>query len=189
MHAFIKNLLNGQSVEWKTLGEVCELSNTGVDKKINENETKVRLLNFVDVFKNQHLTNETPKMIVSANDKKILDCNIKKGDVFITPSSEIIDEIGQSAIAIEDIDNAVYSYHIMRLRIKDFNLISPAYLNYLFQSNDLKRQIKLNSQGITRFGLTQPKWKSLKIPIPPLEIQQKIVQILDAFTAVTAELT
>lgn len=33
MHTFIKNLLNGQAVEWRTLGEVCEFSNTGVDKK------------------------------------------------------------------------------------------------------------------------------------------------------------
>ena len=57
-------------VEWKTLGEVCELSNTGVDKKINADEQKIRLLNFVDVFKNQYIDNNTPTMIVSASEKK-----------------------------------------------------------------------------------------------------------------------
>lgn len=157
-------------------------------KKIKSDEQKVRLLNFVDVFKNQYLTNETPTMVVTASDKKILSCNILKGDVFITPSSEIIGEIGQSAVVIEDIENAVYSYHIMRLRIYDKTVLMPEFLNYLFQAEFLKRQIKLNAQGITRFGLTQPKWKSLQIPIPPLSVQSQIVQILDAFTELTEQL-
>src|SRR5690606_40762030 len=112
--SYLDKLLNGVEVEWKTLGEVAELSNIGVDKKINANEKKVKLLNFVDVFKNQYISNETPTMVVTASDKKIIDCDIKEGDVFITPSSELIDEIGFSAMAIEDFQNAVYSYHIMR---------------------------------------------------------------------------
>ena len=44
-------------------------------------------------------------MVVTATEKKIADCNVKKGDVFITPSSELIDEIGFSAMAIEDFEN------------------------------------------------------------------------------------
>ena len=188
-HPFLQNLLNGQAVEWKPLGEICQISNTGVDKKIHEHENKVRLLNFVDVFKNQYLTNDTPAMITTANDRKVIDCNILQGDIFVTPSSEVIDEIGQSAMAVENIDNAVYSYHIMRLRIHDKSLVYPPFLNYLFQSDDLRRQIRANAQGMTRFGLTQPKWKALQIPIPPLSVQTKIVQILDTMTAITAELT
>lgn len=178
-----------KKVEWKTLGEVAEFSNTGVDKKINDDETQVRLLNFVDVFKNQYISNETPTMIVSASERKIVDCNIKKGDVFITPSSELIDEIGFSAMAIEDFENAVYSYHIMRLRISDRNILFPGYLNFLFSSPDVRKQIRLKAQGITRFGLTQPNWKSILIPIPPLPVQKEIVRILDTFTELTTKLT
>ena len=47
---FLEKLLDGAEVEWRTLGEVSELRNTGVDKKINESEKSVRLLNFTDVF-------------------------------------------------------------------------------------------------------------------------------------------
>ena len=35
--SYLDKLLQGVEVEWKTLGEVCELSNIGVDKKIIEN--------------------------------------------------------------------------------------------------------------------------------------------------------
>lgn len=128
-------------------------------------------------------------MIVTASDKKIIDCNILKGDLFITPTSEILDEIGQSAVALENIDNAVYSYHIMRIRIHDTNFLLPEFLNYLFRTSQIKQQIRKNAQGITRFGLTLPRWKSLVIPIPPLSVQTEIVKILDALTALTSELT
>ena len=186
---FLEKLLDGAEVEWRTLGEVSELRNTGVDKKINESEKSVRLLNFTDVFNNQYLSNSTPTMIVTASDKKIIDCNILKGDLFITPTSEILDEIGQSAVALENIDNAVYSYHIMRIRIHDTNFLLPEFLNYLFRTSQIKQQIRKNAQGITRFGLTLPRWKSLVIPIPPLSVQTEIVKILDALTALTSELT
>lgn len=186
---FLEKLLDGAEVEWRTLGEVSELRNTGVDKKINESEKSVRLLNFTDVFNNQYLSNSTPTMIVTASDKKIIDCNILKGDLFITPTSEILDEIGQSAVALENIDNAVYSYHIMRIRIHDTNFLLPEFLNYLFRTSQIKQQIRKNAQGITRFGLTLPRWKSLVIPIPPLSVQTEIVRILDALTALTSELT
>jgi len=171
------------------LGEVAELSNIGVDKKINANEKKVKLLNFVDVFKNQYISNETPTMVVTASDKKIIDCDIKEGDVFITPSSELIDEIGFSAMAIEDFQNAVYSYHIMRLRINNKDFLFPAFLNYLFSSIAVRKQIRIKAQGITRYGLTQSSWKSIQIPIPPLSVQKEIVRILDSFTELTVELT
>lgn len=190
-HSKIEKLiaeLAPKGVEFKELGEVVELSNIGVDKKRNVNEKEVKLLNFVDVFKNQYISNKTPTMIVTASDRKIIDCNIKKGDVFITPSSELIDEIGFSAMAIEDFNNAVYSYHIMRLRIQDKQILNPAFLNYLFASSNVRKQIRLKAQGITRFGLTQPNWKSIKIPIPPLDIQEEIVKILDSFTELEAEL-
>ena len=185
---YIARLLQGAEVVWKPLGEVCEFSNTGVDKKTIEGEKKVRLLNFVDVFHKQYITKETPTMIVSASDKKILDCNILKGDVFITPSSEILDEIGYSATAIEDIKGAVYSYHIMRLRVYNKEILHPEYLAYLFSSNSVRKQIRIKAQGITRFGLTLPRWKSIQIPLPPLSVQQEIVRILDKFTQLEAEL-
>ncbi|USN57408.1 MAG: restriction endonuclease subunit S [Candidatus Peribacteria bacterium] len=91
-------------------------------------------------------------------------------------------------MVVENIENAVYSYHIMRLRIYDLKLLNPAFLNYLFNSDDVRKQIRKNAQGITRFGLTQPKWKSISIPIPPLPVQEEIVRILDTFTQLEAEL-
>lgn len=146
------NELCPDGVEFMELGALVEISNTGVDKKKNEHEKEVRLLNFVDVFKNQYINNSTPTMIVTASDRKIVDCSVEKGDVFITPSSEILDEIGYSAMATENIDNTVYSYHIMRLRILDFNVLNPSYLNYIFSSSGIRNQIRKKHKALLDLG-------------------------------------
>ncbi|EAH4581307.1 restriction endonuclease subunit S [Campylobacter jejuni] len=186
----IEKLLNElcpNGVEFKNLWEIGELSNTGVDKKIRENQKEVFLLNFLDVMNNHYINKNIPSMKVTASEAEIQKCNILKNDLFITPSSENINEIGFASVAIEDMPNVCYSYHIMRFRI--FNRqINPYFLRYCFDSENLRKQILKNAQGITRFGLTQPKWKNLQIPIPPLEIQEEIVKILDTFTELEAEL-
>jgi len=56
----------------------------------------------MDVYRNQYINIETPTMIVTAKDSKIEQCNVLKGDIFITPSSEVKNEIGFSSVAIED---------------------------------------------------------------------------------------
>ncbi|UXM84505.1 restriction endonuclease subunit S [Methanococcus aeolicus] len=182
------NELCPDGVEFKELGEFANVTSAGVDKKIRPDERKIKLLNFMDVYRNKYLNKQIPSMEVTANENKILKCNIKKGDIFITPSSEVINDIGNSAVAIEDFPNTVYSYHIMRIRLKNPNIITSMFINYLFESYYVQNQINKKAHGITRFGLTKTQWEKIKIPIPPLPIQEEIVKILDNFTELESEL-
>ena len=175
-------------VEFRELGKLGEFSNTGVDKKKNEKEKEVILLNFVDVMKNHYIDEKIPTMIVTASDNKIKQCTCEKGDIFITPSSETIDEIGFASVITKTLSNTCYSYHIMRYRLFEKQITTSFFIRYLFESEIIRQQIRKYATGLTRFGLKKTKWEQIKIPIPPLEIQQKIVEILDAFTELQAEL-
>ncbi|MCR2091177.1 restriction endonuclease subunit S [Campylobacter upsaliensis] len=175
-------------VEFKELGELGEFSNTGVDKKKNEKEKEVILLNFVDVMKNHYIDEKIPTMIVTASDNKIKQCTCEKGDIFITPSSETIDEIGFASVITKTLSNTCYSYHIMRYRLFEKQITTSFFIRYLFESEIIRQQIRKYATGLTRFGLKKQKWEQIKIPLPPLEIQSKIVEILDAFTELEAEL-
>jgi len=177
-----------QGVEFKELSEIALVSGAGVDKKIVNGEKPIKLLNYMDVYRNPYINIRIPEMEVTAKDSKIEQCNILKGDIFITPSSEVKNEIGFSAMATEDMLGVVYSYHIMRIRLNEFHLIQSMFINYLFRSDVLQQQINKNAKGITRFGLTKTQWEKIKIPIPPLTIQKEIVKILDNFTQLEAEL-
>lgn len=185
---FMKRLLDGVEVEWKSLSEIGIISGAGVDKKKVLGEKSIKLLNYMDIYRNKYLRKEIPSMIVTATDKKIEQCNILKGDLFFTPSSEVLNDIGKSSVALEDMEGIVYSYHIMRLRLNKTNLITSMFINYLFDSQIIQNQINKSAKGITRFGLTKTQWEKINIPIPPLKVQEEIVRILDKFTELTVEL-
>jgi hypothetical protein len=55
---------------------------------------------------------------VSARPEQTARCAVKRGDVFFTPSSEMPFDVAVSAIAMEDIADAAYSYHVVRLRLQ-----------------------------------------------------------------------
>ena len=76
----------------------------------------------------------------------------------------------------------------MRIRLYKFNLTQSMFINYLFRSDALQEQINKQAKGLTRFGLTKSQWEKIQIPLPPLPVQQEIVNILDTFTQLEAEL-
>lgn len=170
-------------VEWTELGSLGRFENIGTDKKIIDGEQLVTLLNYVDVYHNKHIDASVPQMVVSASDKKIINCTVEQGDIFVTPSSETVDDIGHSAVIEETIPNAVYSYHIMRFRLFEKNMLLSYYINYAFDTENVKKQILKKAQGLTRFGLSKGKFSSIQIPIPSPTEQQRIVNILDTFTS------
>ena len=163
------------------LKEFAEFANNGADKIIRDDESEVKLLNFKDVFNLEKITEKDITSCTSVPKNKLSSYLVRKLDIYITPSSEVPNEIGMSAVVSEDIPNTVYSYHIARIRIRDFDLVNPYFISYLFKSKSIRRQIQESSQGITRFGLTKPKWENLVFPIPPIETQNQIVKVLDSF--------
>ena len=175
-------------MEYKELGELGIFENIGVDKKINVNEKEILLLNYTDIYKNNYIDSSIPKMIVTANDKKIENCSVEECDIFITPTSETKEDIGHASVILETIPNCCYSYHIMRYRLINPNRVTASFIMYLFYSQDLKRQILKYAQGLTRYGLSKEKFSNLLIPFPNIRIQEEIVKVLDDYTKSVEEL-
>lgn len=187
----IKDLINEicpNGVEFKRLGELGVFENIGVDKKTIKGQTLVKLLNYVDVYKNMYIDNSIPSMIVSATEKKIQNCTCEKGDIFITPTSETRDDIGHASVVLETLMNTVYSYHIMRFRLTEVNMTTSFFIRYLFETDIVQKQIYKLAKGLTRFGLSKYDFAKIEIPLPPIEIQEEIVNILDRFAEYAAEL-
>jgi type I restriction enzyme, S subunit len=125
--AAMQQLLTGQTRlpgfhgEWavKRLGDVGEISSAGVDKKIRPDEVPVRLVNYLDVYRKDFIYADDLNHWVTAPPQQAKRCAVQKGDVFFTPTSETRDDIGISAVAMEDIPDAAYSYHVARLRLRE----------------------------------------------------------------------
>ncbi len=65
-------------------------------------------------------------------------------------------------------------------------LLNNRYLYFVLKNSEQKLMQSKHGAGIP--GLNSSKVKNLQIPIPPMEVQEEIVRILDTFSALTAEL-
>ena len=174
-----KQRLPGFKGKWETkcLGEISEITGAGVDKKIKKEEQSVRLVNYLDVYNNNFITSDILNHWVTASNHKVKKCSVKKGDIFFTPSSEIQGDIGKSAVALEDIPDAAYSYHVVRVRLKE--PLDIFFKTYAFKTDDFLNQAARQSEGSgTRYILNMSKFKQLTVLIPPFSEQTAIGKVL-----------
>lgn len=135
------------SGEWvrKKIGDIGEITGSGVDKKTSPDELPVRLVNFLNVYHQSFIYSKDLNHLVTARPEQITRCSVKKGDVFFTPSSEMPYDVGLSAIAMEDMPDVVYSYHVDRMRLfEDWDLLFRAYI---FQTKDFSDQAATQCEG------------------------------------------
>ena len=117
--------------------------------------------------------NAAELMQVTATKKQLSDNNILKGDVFFTPTSETADDIGHCYVIEENLQNTVYSYHLMRYRpFKNSYYLS--FPNFAFETKHVRKQMELLAQGVQRFVLSKSQFESINICIPKLKEQEKI---------------
>ena len=173
--------LPGFSDAWITvsLGEVGHARTSSVDKLSVAGEQSVRLLNYMDIYRRDHISNSDTFQMVTAKNTQIITSDLKKGDVLFTPSSETPTDIGHSAVVIEDLPLTVFSYHLMRLRMKD-RYLSVNFAAYCFKTRAFYNELWKRAQGATRFTLSKEALESAKITIPAdLEEQDQIAGILE----------
>ena len=159
---FIEQLLNGENVEWKKLGEVCSL--------IRGKRLTKRDLDINGIYPVYHggiepigYYNQSNR---KANSTMIINVGASAGTV------------GYSANDFWSSDGCFCFSHNEQL--------NQRYLYYSLQNIETFIKSKVRKAGIPT--LDNKVLENIKIPLPPLSVQHKIVEILDKFTALEAEL-
>lgn len=167
-------------VRLKSLGNI---ETSSVNKKIEENEGLIKLVNYTDVYgnSNKEIWNDDNYMVVSANVKQLQSKLLKKGDVLFTPSSETIEDIGVSAVVMENLKNTLYSYHLLRLRFSKNVFLN--FKKYLFNNDFVQNYFGKSATGTTRKILGLSTLNNLLVILPPtLKEQEEIATYLDEKT-------
>lgn len=166
--------------EWKKvkLGELYEVHN-GLSKGRQFFGTGFPFLTFSNVFNNWFLPRQL-ESLVQTTDKEREACSIKAGDVFITRTSETMDELGMSSVALKDYPNATYNGFTKRLRpITD--RVNPFYIGYYLRTPKFRGQFMAFSAMTTRASLANNDLLNMEVELPPMEIQQRIASILSRY--------
>lgn len=146
-----------------------------------------RYISYMTVFSNPSINfvgNDYVKVMPSENQN-----SLEYGDVIFTGSSETPEECGMSSVVTLNIQEKLYlNSFCFGFRLNDRSLFIPDFLKHLFRSHSVRQQINQTANGVTRFNISKKKFGEIKVPIPPLPIQQEIVNILDKFTQLETEL-
>ena len=166
--------------EEKKLGDIGTFQTSSIDKLSNENESEVYLVNYMNVYRHENINSESIKtfQVVTAKEKQIESCNLIKGDILFTPSSETPDDIGHSVVIFENLENAVFSYHLMRFR--PTRKISILYSHYFCNIPQVLSQLTKLATGSTRFTISVKSFSSISVELPCIEEQTKIANFLSA---------
>ena len=164
--------------EWdeKRLGDVYEFKN-GLNKEKEFFGKGIPIVNYMDVNKNTHLYKNTIKGRVQLTKKEIENYSAKKGDLFFTRTSETIDEIGYTAVLLDDIEDAVFSGFILRARPKN-ELIDFKFSGYCFMTREVRKEIIKKISMTTRALTSGTSLKQVVFYLPSLPEQTKIAHFL-----------
>lgn len=174
--------------EWPvfTIGDILDFKN-GLNKGKEFFGCGTPIVNYTDVYHNSGLKQKDIQGKVTLSKEEIRRFEVRKNDVFFTRTSETPDEVGLSAVLLEDIPDCVFSGFVLRGRPKNDWLIGK-YCKYCFSTKYIREEIVRNCTYTTR-ALTNGKVLSaIKIPVPPKPEQEGIADILSSFEQYIADL-
>lgn len=187
----IKNLIERlcpEGVEFKSLGELGTFYGglTGKSKKDFGNGN-AKFITYMNVFSNSALDLSVTDTVQIAEGEK--QNKVQYKDILFTGSSETPEESGMSSVVTQEIQEDYYlNSFCFGLRLYNPEKFNADFLKHYLRSHEARKAISKTASGVTRFNISKAKLANFEIPVPPLEVQSKIVEILDNFTELEAEL-
>ena len=172
-------------VEWKTLDAICEIGDGNhsskyprSDEMVDQGVPFIRGTNMV----NGTISGQDMKFITPEKHQELRKGHLKAHDVLMANRGEI----GKIAQIPNDYAGSNLNSQLAWLRT-DPDLVLPRYLFYALNSTHI--QSSISGEGGALQQLTIKNIKLIRIPVPTLEEQTRIVAILDKFDALTNSIT
>lgn len=167
--------------EVKRLKDICQMIVSNVDKHSKPLEYPVKLCNYVNVYKNDFITDEIDFMDATATKDEIYRFSIKVNDVIITKDSEDWLDIGVPALVKFEDENLICGYHLAILRPKEH--ILGCFLHRALLSLNIRTQFSVKANGVTRYGISHSAILGVFIVIPPIQEQVAISEHIETMSS------
>ncbi len=187
----LKELIDGlcpDGVEFKPLGELGTFFGGLTGKSKDDfKDGNAKFITYVNIYSNPALNIDVTDFVKV--DEKEKQNRIQKGDILFTGSSETPNECGFTSVVTSDISEPIYlNSFCFGLRLSNPALFNLDFLKHILRSEELRKQIGKTASGVTRFNVSKARLSKVVLPIPPIEVQEEIVNILDRFADYAAEL-
>ncbi len=170
-------------IDWdiKTFDELFKFLRNGTNSRDDLEESgDIQYIHYGDIHAKWHsVLNCDVEKIPYIDEEKVRELPLlQDGDLIIADASEDYEGSGASVLLRNVRSRKIVSgLHTIPLRSIDKNII-PEFKTYLNSIKFVKNQIVAYVTGISVYGLSKNNLKKIKIPLPPIEEQQKIATIL-----------
>lgn len=134
-------------------------------------------ISFSTIFNNYFLPDKVNDLM-SVSDKELESYSVKKGDIFLTRTSETVDELAMSCVALKDYDNTTFSGFAKRLRPKKDGIVYEKYIAFYLRSPYFRQVIKNNTIMTLRASFNEDIFSFLEIYLPEYKEQMRIGNLL-----------
>lgn len=152
---------------------------SGSDFEKTPTENYKPFINFTNIANNKYIVNDNfgyVKIDEHENQNKV-----KKNDLFFLMSSENHEDVGKSALLLEDYDELYLNSFCKGFRLN--NNLDARFINYLLTSSALSQLISLEGRGFTRINLRMEGVENLPLILPQsTDEQTTIANYLDQKT-------
>lgn len=170
-------------IEWKKMGEIGTfIRGNGLQKK-DFTESGVGCIHYGQIYTHYGTFATKTKSFVSESFAQKLR-KAKTGDIVIATTSENVEDVGKAVAWLGNEDIAISGDAYIYTHEQN-----PKFIAYLFQTERFLAFKKMNVSGTKVTRISGDSLAKYPIPIPPLELQEKIVAILDRFETLVNDLT
>ena len=179
----IKNLCpNG--VEYKTIGEIAlDIYRGSGIKRDQVTAVGIPCVRYGEIYTTYGIWFENCKSHTQLEYVKSPKY-FEHGDILFAITGESVEDIAKCCAYIGN-EKCLAGGDIVVLKHNE----NPKYISYALSTVDAQRQKTLGKVKSKVVHSSVPSIKSIKIPVPPLEVQREIVCMLDRYTMLTNELT
>lgn len=153
---------------------------SGDDFNQDNNLNNRGFIPFTNIANNTYLNkNHLGTVVIEENENQN---QVKQNDIFFLMSSEGYEDIGKSAVLIDDIKETYLNSFCKGFRITNNNCVA-SFINYLLLSDYYRQKMLVQGKGFTRINLKMEKVNNFPIVVPSTKKeQQQIADYLDAKT-------
>lgn len=169
-------------VEYKPLGELGTFERGNGLQKKDFTENGVGCIHYGQIYTYYStFATETKSFVSEELANKLLP--IFPGNLVIACTSENVEDVGK-AVAWLGTETIVTGGHSVVFR----HSLNPKYIAYFFQTENFFIQKKKFAFGAKVIDIKAADLAKIVIPVPPIEVQEEIVRILDRFADYAASL-
>ena len=169
----------------ESLGSLVIYHNSGVYKKAALYGSGHNIVGVSDLY-NCHSIDGQRFRLVPLTPDELVRHTVNEGDLIYGESSLVREGIARTLPVTKQGAGTAFAWHTRRIRL-DFSRANAVFLHYLLDWSSVRRRVMAVATQTALTGITTKDFFSVTVPLPPIDEQKKIGEVLTSYDVLIDE--